>query len=339
MAPIWGKNMRRLRRNRLNSSRRALIQETELSSHHLIAPLFIIEGEGKKEPLAHMPGVYRYSIDEACQVAQSYHEKGVAAVLLFPVIDQKNKDPQASIALREDHFFIDAIQRIKARCPTLCVMTDIALDPFTSHGHDGLVDDLGQILNDQTVEILQKMAVLHAKAGADYIAPSDMMDGRIEAIRSALDANGFTYTGLMAYSAKYASAFYGPFRECLGSTLQFGDKKSYQMNPHNIREALLESLEDEKEGADILLVKPASHYLDVIYALRERTELPIAAYHVSGEYAMLHCAATAGILDLDRALMEHMISIRRAGADIIITYAASYLLEKGLIPSTNLSKK
>lgn len=329
--------MRRLRRNRLDLSRRALVQETEIASHHLIAPLFIVEGQNKKESIEHMPGVYRYSTDLACQEAQKLHEHGVAAVLLFPVVSPNHKDLRASEATRNDHFFLQAISQIKESCPTLCIMTDIALDPFTSHGHDGIVDSTGSIMNDETVAILQKMALLHAQSGADYVAPSDMMDGRIEAIRSYLDENGFNYTGIMAYSAKYASAFYGPFRECLGSTLKFGDKKSYQMSPHNIREAITESLQDEAEGADILLIKPASHYLDVVHALRERSDLPIAAYHVSGEYATLHAAAKAGILDLDRALMEHMISIRRAGADIIITYAAGYLLERGLISSSHFT--
>lgn len=325
--------MRRLRRNRLDPSRRSLIEETDLSSGHLIAPLFIMEGESCQEELKHMPGVYRYTLDLACQQAKHYYKLGVNAVLLFPVITSAHKDEKGSEALNENHFFLRAIATLKQQCPALCLMTDIALDPFTSHGHDGLIDNKGQILNDESLDIFKKMALLHAKAGADYVAPSDMLDGRIEVIRAYLDQHGFTYTGIMAYSAKYASAFYGPFRDCLGSGLKVGDKKSYQLSPSNIRESLLECQQDEAEGADILLVKPASLYLDVIYALRRQTHLPIAAYHVSGEYAMLHAAAQKGILDLDKALMEHLLSIRRAGADLIITYGAAYLLEKGLITS------
>lgn len=318
----------RLRRNRQSEAIRKMVQETHLSPHDLIAPLFVIEGEKKRVPIASMPGVERLSIDLALKEAKILHEKGVQAIALFPVVDPSLKSADGKEAANPDGLLSRAIREIKFALPTLCIMADVALDPFTSHGHDGLVNEKGEILNDETVECLIQMALMQARAGVDFVAPSDMMDGRIGAIREALDDEGFHKVGILAYSAKYASALYGPFRDALKVKLSFGDKKTYQMNPANWREALLEAALDEGEGADILMVKPATLYLDVIARLKEQTKRPIAAYHVSGEYAMVMAAHQAGWLDASKVFYESLLSIKRAGADLIFTYAIHHVLDQ-----------
>jgi porphobilinogen synthase len=269
-----------------------------------------------------MPGIYRYPLCHLLKEVESLVALGIPAVDLFTVVPSELKDPLGTEALNEKNLLCRAVRLIKSAFPELCVMVDVALDPFTDHGHDGVVDAAGQILNDETVQQLVGMSTLAAAAGADVIAPSDMMDGRVAAIRTGLDENGFQDCSILAYSAKYASAFYGPFRDALGSAPKFGDKKSYQLQSANVREALLEAELDVQEGADMLLVKPALAYLDIIYRLKETSNLPVGAYHVSGEYAMLLAAAEKGWIDADRALAESLIAIKRAGADFIFTYAA-----------------
>lgn len=318
---------KRPRRNRKSPAIRALVQENRLDPSMFVAPLFVMEGTNQQQPVNSMPGVNRLSIDLLVKEASELYQLGIPAVELFPVIPQSIKDRWGSEAVRSDNLLFRAIEELKASIPDLCVMTDIALDPFTDHGHDGLVDEQGRVLNDETVEVLAQMSVLAAAAGADVVAPSDMMDGRISHIRKQLDTSGYSDVSILAYAAKYASAFYGPFREALNSTLKFGDKKSYQMNPANRREALLEVALDEAEGADMLLIKPALPYLDVIAEVRRQTNLPLGAYHVSGEYAMVMAAGQNGWLDTDRALHESLLSIKRAGVDFIFTYAARRMAE------------
>jgi porphobilinogen synthase len=259
--------------------------------------------------------------------AEALHARGVPALCLFPVIPSEEKDERASAALCAEGLIPHAVRTLKEELPSLCVMTDVALDPYTSHGHDGLVDAQGRVLNDETVAVLATMSLLHAQAGADVVAPSDMMDGRVGAIRRHLDAQRHTETGILAYSAKYASSLYAPFREALGSSLAFGDKTTYQLNPSNVREALLEASLDEVEGADMLMVKPALFYLDVLAKLRERTHLPLCAYHVSGEYAMVMAAHEKGYVDAHKVFLEALTSVKRAGADCIFTYALPFILE------------
>ncbi|MCC5832165.1 MAG: porphobilinogen synthase [Chlamydiales bacterium] len=312
----------RPRRNRKSAAVRALVEETRLSTSDLIYPQFVVEGSGIRDPISSMPGICRLTLDLLIKEAERLLEFGIPGIALFPIIPKELKNPAASEALNPQGILQQAVRAIKRHFPQLCVITDIALDPYTSHGHDGLVNSEMEIMNDETVEILSQMALIQAEAGVDMVAPSDMMDGRVGAIRAALDRNGFSDVGIHAYTAKYASAFYGPFREALGSTPSFGDKKTYQMNPANSREALIEARLDEMEGADILMVKPALAYLDIIAKLRAATSLPISAYHVSGEYAMVMAAAQNGWLDGDRALLESVLSIKRAGADMIFTYAA-----------------
>ncbi len=313
---------KRPRRNRLTSSIRSLAEESILLPSHLVAPLFLCEGKNHVEPISSMPQIQRLSIDLAIKKIQELYALGIRAVDLFALIPQNLKNNKASNALDEENLICRAVQAIKREVPEMCLMVDIALDPYTDHGHDGLVGQNGEILNDETVDILCKMSLACAKAGADIVAPSDMMDGRVGAIRHYLDAHGFSKVGILAYSAKYASALYGPFREALQSAPKFGDKRTYQLNPANSREALREAKLDEEEGADMLLIKPATLYLDIIAKIREMTSLPIGAYHVSGEYAMVMAAAEKGWLDADRLFLETLISIRRAGADFILTYAA-----------------
>ncbi|MDF9826439.1 porphobilinogen synthase [Ereboglobus sp. PH5-10] len=320
----------RPRRLRRNASVRALVEETVLRPADFIAPLFVIDGKGAPEPIASMPGVARFNVADLVRECRALWKLGVPAVALFPKIDARLKDPSGSIALDEDALVLRAVRAVKKALPGLVVMTDIALDPYTSHGHDGLLSDDGrEVLNDATVEVLAKMAVLHARAGVDFVAPSDMMDGRIAAIRKALDAEGFDQTAIMAYSSKFASAYYGPFRDAVGSAKAAGtsllDKRTYQLNPANRREAIAEAIIDEGEGADILMVKPAGPYLDIIRDVREVTRKPLAAYQVSGEYAQLHAAAKLGWLDLERTSMESVLAIKRAGADMILTYFAKTL--------------
>ncbi len=306
---------------------RSLVRETRLTPDRLVLPQFVTEGNGRSEPIDAMPGRARCSIDRTIDECRSAMELGVRSFALFPAIDPVLKTPDAAESLNPDNLLCRAVRAIKKAVPGACVITDVALDPYSSLGHDGLVSPKGVILNDETVLVLAKMAVVHAAAGADMVAPSDMMDGRVGAMRSALDEADHTETAILSYTAKYASAFYGPFREALESAPVEsasvpGDKKTYQMDPANAREAMIEAALDEAEGADILMVKPALPYLDIICKLRERTELPIAAYHVSGEYAMVKAAAGKGWLDERDCMSEALTSIARAGADIIFTYAA-----------------
>lgn len=313
---------RRPRRNRSTPAVRGLVQETHLHPSQFVAPLFIVEGTEQQQIISSMPGVFRYSLDTLLGEVTSLYQLGIRAVDLFCYVPQEKKDMEGSEAIREGNLLQTAIRFLKKELPEMCLMVDIALDPFTTHGHDGIVTGEGTIHNDATLEILGKMSILAAEAGADVIAPSDMMDGRVAFIRAALDQAGFSEVAIMSYTAKYASAFYGPFREALNSAPKFSDKKSYQMNPANIREAIMECRLDEAEGADMLLVKPALAYLDVIAKLREVSTLPIGAYHVSGEYSMVMAAAQNGWLDADRVFEESLLSIKRAGADFIFTYAA-----------------
>ncbi len=317
---------RRPRRLRRSAGIRALAAETMVDAGDLIAPLFVIEGAGAPEPVGSMPGVRRLSLRDLVRECEELAGLGVPAVALFPCLDDSLKDAHGSRALDGNALALRAIVAVKRALPRLVVMTDVALDPYTSHGHDGVLTEDGRdVANDRTVEVLRRMAVLHAQAGADFVAPSDMMDGRVGAIRAALDAEGLTDTGIVAYSAKFASAYYGPFRDAVGSARAGAaplDKRSYQLSPGNRREALREVLLDEAEGADVVMVKPAGPYLDVIRDVREATRLPIAAYQVSGEYAQLHAAAAAGWLDLGRCREESLVAIKRAGADMILTYFA-----------------
>lgn len=319
-------NIRRPRRNRKSESIRALVRETELSPHHLIQPYFVLEGRERKEGVVSMPGVDRLSIDLIVQQAHTLMERGMRAILLFGAIPPEMKDAVGSQATHPNGLLSRAISQIKEELPDLCVIADLALDPYTDHGHDGLLGPTGEVLNDETVEVIGEMAVMAARAGADLVAPSDMMDGRVGHIRKRLDQEGKIDVGIMAYTAKYASSFYGPFRDALNSAPRFGDKKSYQMDPANGREAIVECMLDIEEGADIVMVKPALAYLDVIARLRDRIDLPIAAYHVSGEYSMVMAAAERGWIDRDRALWESLIAMRRAGASMILSYATAPLL-------------
>lgn len=312
---------RRPRRNRKSSAIRDLVQETTLSVSDFIFPMFIQEGTNQKVEIKSMPGIFRFSLDTILEELKEVTDMGIRAIDLFPNYHETKKDKYASEGYNEDTFYLKAITAIKEKFPDLVIMTDIAMDPYSSDGHDGLVEN-GEIVNDPTVEILAKMGVAQAKAGADILGPSDMMDGRIGYLRDTIDREGFTNVSIMSYSAKYASAFYGPFRDALESAPKFGDKKTYQMNPANTREALLEAQLDFSEGADMLMVKPALSYLDVISKLNDNFDIPIAAYNVSGEYAMLKAAAQNGWLDGDRAMMEVLMSIRRAGAKCILTYFA-----------------
>lgn len=318
----------RLRRNRKSEAIRNLIRETRLTPHDLVAPIFLIEGEKMRIPIPSLPGIDRLSMDWALKEAKEFHQSGIQSIVLFPVIDSALKNPEGTEGSNPEGLLARAIREIKFALPDLCVMADIALDPFTSHGHDGLVSEKGEILNDETVDKLIEMALMQARAGVDVVAPSDMMDGRIGAIREALDQEGFENVSILAYSAKYASSLYGPFRDALQVKLSFGDKKTYQMDPANSREALLEAYLDEEEGADILMIKPATLYLDVITRLREQTKRPIAAYHVSGEYAMVMAAQAQGWLDAEKVFYETLLSIKRAGADLIFTYAIKQLLKQ-----------
>lgn len=317
----------RPRRNRKSSAIRALVEETKLGVSDLIYPQFVREGTGIREPINSMPGIHRLSIDTLLKEAERLVEFGIPALALFPVIPKELKDINGSESLNSNGILQRAVREVKRHFPHLCVMTDVALDPYTSHGHDGLVNESGEILNDETVEQLVQVSLIQAESGVDMVAPSDMMDGRVGAIRRALDSTGYFNVSIHAYSAKYASAFYGPFREALSSKLAFGDKKTYQMNPANWREALREAQLDEMEGADILMVKPALPYLDIIAKLRAATTLPISAYQVSGEYAMIMAAAQNGWIDGDRILLESLLSIKRAGADMVFTYGALRVAE------------
>lgn len=305
-----------------------MVQESRLHASNLIYPLFIVDGQNQRTEVASMPGIYRLSVDNLLHEVESCLKLGLRTFDLFPNIEESLKDKYASEATRDGNLYLRAIAEVKARFPEACLVTDVAMDPYSSDGHDGIVEN-GEILNDETLDVLGRMALAHAQAGADIIAPSDMMDGRIGYIRSMLDDNGFTNVSLMSYTAKYASAFYGPFRDALNSAPKHGDKKTYQMNPANAREALIEAQLDAEEGADFLMVKPGLPYLDVIKLLHDNFDLPIAAYNVSGEYAMIKAAVRNGWLDEERAIMETLLGFRRAGATAILTYHAKEVLENG----------
>ena len=311
----------RPRRNRLTAALRALVRETQVTPADLILPLFVVEGDDLEEPVAAMPGISRLSPDRVVAQARAAHVLGIPAVALFPVIDDSLKDSHAAESANPDGLLQRTVRELKEALPELLVITDVAMDPYSSDGHDGLVED-GKIVNDASIDILCDMAMAQAQAGADLVAPSDMMDGRVGYIRDALDDAAFTDVGILAYSTKYASAFYGPFREALDSAPKYGDKKSYQMDPANRREALREVMLDLDEGADIVMVKPALPYLDVVAAVRAESSVPVAAYQVSGEYAMIKAAAERGWLDESTAMLETVTAIKRAGADMILTYFA-----------------
>ena len=311
--------MQRMRRTRETEPLRRMVRETNLTPADFIYPVFVIEGQGRREPISSMPGQSRVSIDLLIKEAQEAKALGIPAVILFGIPDRK--DERGSSGFDPDGIVQRAIRALKQQVPDLVVITDVCIDEYTSHGHCGIVRH-GKILNDETLDCLRTMAKTHAEAGADMVAPSDMMDGRVAAIRDELDRAGFVDIPIMAYAAKFASCFYAPFRDAANSSPQFGDRQSYQMDPANKREALREIDLDVEEGADIIMVKPAMPYLDVISAARERTLLPIAAYQVSGEYSMIKAAAQAGWLDERRAMMESLLSIKRAGAEIILTYFA-----------------
>ncbi len=313
--------LQRPRRNRRSETIRNLVEETHLSTAHLVYPLFLVDGYNIKDEVLSLPGNYRFSKDQVLIEIKSCMELGIRNFILFPAVKEHLKDPIATYSYSKDNFYLDIAKRIKELFPQSSLISDVAMDPYNSDGHDGLVKN-GKIVNDETLPILAKMAVEQAKAGFDYIGPSDMMDGRVKIIRTALDEAGFYETGILSYTAKYASAFYGPFRDALDSAPKSGDKKTYQMNPANKREALIEAQLDESEGADMLMVKPALHYLDVIHSIKQTTNLPVACYHVSGECAMLIAACRNGWLDYKKAMPETLLSMRRAGADVIITYFA-----------------
>lgn len=309
------------RRLRSSENVRRMAAENSLSVNDFIAPLFVMEGENEKTEIPSMPGYYRFTTDLLLKEVEEIAELGIPSVLLFAKVPDSKKDNKGTEALNGSGLMQQSVSAIKDRFPGMMVMTDVALDPYSSYGHDGIVRD-GQIINDESAELLAKMAVSHARAGADFVAPSDMMDGRILLMREALERDGFHQTGIMAYSAKYASVFYGPFRDALDSAPGFGDKKTYQMNPANVQEAMKEAAADETEGADIIMVKPGLPYLDVLRAVKEHVQVPVSVYNVSGEYAMIKAAAARGWLNEEQAMMEALISFKRAGADLIATYFA-----------------
>ena len=311
----------RPRRNRANNTIREMVKETVLRPSNLVFPLFLVDGEGIKVEVASLPGNYRWSLDLLLNEIKECIELGIKSFVLFPAVDELLKDSLGSYGYSNDNFYLKAIKKIKETFPEIVLISDIAMDPYNSDGHDGLVEN-GKILNDETLPILGKMAVAQAEHGIDIVGPSDMMDGRVAYIRESLDKAGFTNVAIMSYTAKYASAFYGPFRDALDSAPKAGDKKSYQMDPANSTEALREAELDTIEGADYLMIKPALNYLDIIQLLKQNSDLPIAAYHVSGECAMLAAACEKGWLDFEKAMPETLLSIKRAGADVILTYFA-----------------
>lgn len=312
----------RPRRNRATSAIRAMVQETRLDTANLIYPLFIEDGKNIKNPIASLPGVHRYSIDTLLKEIEESVELGLESFVLFPKVDDDLKDKTATYSYSDDNFYLKAATEIKKHFPDIMLMSDVAMDPYSSDGHDGYVDENGRIVNDITLPILAKMSVAQAQAGFDVLGPSDMMDGRVAFMREVLDKEGFNNVGIMSYTAKYASAYYGPFRDALDSAPRGGDKKTYQMNPANKTEALREAALDAAEGADFLMVKPALCYLDIIHLLKQNFDLPITAYNVSGEFAMLKAACMNGWLDYEKAMPEMLLSMKRAGADGILTYFA-----------------
>lgn len=313
--------LNRPRRNRVSETIREMVKETILRPVNLIYPLFLVDGNNIKSEVKSLPGNYRWSLDLLLPEIQECINLGLHSFILFPSVNEEFKNSTATYSYSSKNFYLKAIKIIKEKFPNICLISDVAMDPYSSDGHDGYVRD-GEILNDETLPILGKMAVAQAEAGIDIIGPSDMMDGRVEFIRKELDEEGFKNVGIMSYTAKYASAFYGPFRDALDSAPKEGDKKTYQMDPSNSIEALKEAELDEAEGADYLMVKPALHYLDVIQLLKQNTNLPVAAYHVSGECAMLTAACQNGWLEYEKAMPETLLSMKRAGADIILTYFA-----------------
>ncbi|MEX0322147.1 MAG: porphobilinogen synthase [Puniceicoccaceae bacterium] len=315
----------RPRRLRKNDAVRRLVRENQISSSDLIQPLFVIDGDGDPEAISSMPGQFRLNISDLCKECRELMDLGIEAVALFPSLDQSLKSEDGAESCNPETLILRAIREVKKAVPNMQVLADIALDPYTTHGHDGVLTEDGQdVDNDRTVAILSRMSVLNAEAGADFVAPSDMMDGRVQAIREALDEEGLTRCGIVAYSAKFNSAYYGPFRDAVGSSTAAGttllSKASYQLDPANSRQASREIELDELEAADVLMVKPAGPYLDIIRMARESTNLPVAAYQVSGEYAQIHAAAKMGWLDLKRCRDESLLAIKRAGADLILSY-------------------
>ncbi len=313
--------LNRNRRLRNSAAMRDLVRETSLSASDFLVPLFIVEGTKTKTEIPSMPNYFRFSLDLAVTEAKRLYNLGVRGVLLFVKVSDEEKDNTGVAALNAEGLMQRSIRAIKAAVPELVVCTDVALDPYSTYGHDGIVQD-SKIINDTTVDVLAQMALSHAESGADIVAPSDMMDGRILAIRNTLETAGYVHTGVMSYSAKYASAFYGPFREALDSTPGFGDKKTYQMDVANRKEAVVETLRDIEEGADIVMVKPGMAYLDIVRDLANQVQVPIAVYQVSGEYAMLKAAAEKGWLDHDAVMMEQLVACKRAGASLIVSYHA-----------------
>ena len=311
----------RPRRNRKNAAIRDMVQETQLGIDNLIYPVFLKDGKKVKEDIPSLPNIYRWSIDLLLSEIEECLSLSIRVFDIFPAVDDRLKDKMATLSYDPNNFYLKAIREIKSKFPEAVLMSDVALDPYSSDGHDGLVEN-GKIVNDKTLPILAKMSVAQAEAGIDIIGPSDMMDGRVGVIREALDEHGFSETSIMSYTAKYASSFYGPFRDALNSTPKSGDKKTYQMNPANKMEAIVEAGLDIEEGADMIMVKPALCYLDVIHLLKEHYPIPVTAYNVSGEYAMVHAASRNGWLDYNAAVYEMLLSIRRAGAEGILTYFA-----------------
>ncbi len=311
----------RPRRNRKSAAIRDLVQETTLSVNDFIFPMFVMEGTNIRSEIKSMPNIYRFSLDTLLEELKEVTDLGIKSICLFPNYPESKKDKYATESYKTGTLYLKALSEIKNKFPDLALMTDIALDPYSSDGHDGIVEN-GKILNDETLDVLGKMALAQARAGADILGPSDMMDGRVGYIRELLDDEGFSEISIMSYCAKYASAFYGPFRDALDSAPKFGDKKTYQMNPANVKEALIEGQLDMEEGADFLMVKPAFSYLDVIKTLSDNFPLPIAAYNVSGEYAMIKAAAQNGWIDGQKAMYELLLSIKRAGANVILSYFA-----------------
>ena len=308
----------RPRRLRVNNGIRSIVAETKLSLENLIMPFFVVDGSKIVEPIASMPNMFHYSVDTLVQEVKDIYNMGIRSVLFFGV--PQKKDEKGSEALRADGIVQRAVQEIKAKVPEMVVITDVCLCAYTSHGHCGIVDEKGRVINDVSLTHISKMALSHAKSGADIVAPSDMMDGRVSAIRSVLDNDGYEDTAILSYAVKYASCFYGPFRDAVGSAPAFGDRKTYQMDISNVREAVKEICLDVNEGADFIMIKPALPYLDVISKARSRCDLPIVAYQVSGEYSMICASAEKGWIDKDKAMIETLTSIKRAGADLIITY-------------------
>ncbi|WP_255785378.1 porphobilinogen synthase [Membranihabitans maritimus] len=321
--------LRRPRRNRASKVLRSMVRENFVTTDDLIYPMFVMDGENKKEEIKSLPGNFRFSQDRIIEEIGECIDLGLKSFMIFPAVEESLKDSHASYSYSPENFYLQIASELKSVFPSICLISDVAMDPYSSDGHDGIVED-GKILNDESLEILGKMSLAQAEAGFDLIGPSDMMDGRVQYIREILDRNGYTTTGIMSYTAKYASAFYGPFRDALNSAPKFGDKKSYQMDPSNQRDAMIEADLDTMEGADFLMVKPAVHYLDIIHLLKSNYPLPIAGYHVSGECAMLMAAIEKGYIDGEKAIPETLLSLKRAGCDVIITYLA-----KGYAKSLN----